>query len=570
MPGYKAIGQVGLGGFLYAAAAKLISKVSNYIETDTPAPTLAARYHFGDSAPLSLPDTVLLTPSMSQNVTATITPPLTLSPPWTIILTLWSALKTIVNFAMEQCDELITELVVHLLFVLAMAFFGSYIDKWLMRVLGHPKATILDDDSLSMWIQLLDTLAEKVQDRFNNVQAAIANLIDGITQAITDLCTELVQAENTITGLERELADARDKDQEQINNHLADSRQRIKDLEAEQADLSTKHNDALRDGQTKLKEADEKFNRLEKMFKKANNKIEELEAHLKSKDKVWEAKQADLSTKHDKALKDSQTKLKKAGEQSDILEKNLSEANDKIEELEVRVKSMDNHDSGPADDGHTETEDKKLILKLTIQRNHWQAQLEQYKTDTDEKIEKAVETAKKNADKAAERRQEIANVRAADEIKQLKAALETKEMEFDQAKKQSAEEITALKEALAKKKEEDDKPAPSFNPAATVFMPSPEPPTHSTLPSSPHTSIPATPFSPSPSAASFSPSPSPNPTTLYQQPPIKKGPMPEHARQNLDEINRKLREKKDQVMMGKPVEDAELKPLSEEELGKSM
>ena len=278
----------------------------------------------------------------------------------------------------------------------------------------------------------------------------------------------------------------------------------------------------------------------------------------------------ELSTKHDDALKDSQMKLKEAGEQFDRLEKDLSEALDKIKELGAHLQFMDNDRGEPADDGHTETEeDNKRIRKLKAQCKYWQSQLEQNKADTTQRIEKALATAKENSDKAAERRQEIVNVRAADEIKQLKVALEKKEDEFNLVKKQSANEITALKEALAKKKE-DDKPASSFNPAATVFMPSPAISSHSTLPSSPHTSIPATPFSPSPCATPLPPSPSPYPPALYQQTPIKKEPMAEHARQNLAEINRRLREKKDQEMMGKSAEDAEPKPLSEEELGKSM
>ena len=308
------------------------------------------------------------------------------------------------------------------------------------------------------------------------------------------------------------MTDARDKMQEQANNYLADSRLRIKE---------------------------------------------------------WEAEQADLSTKHDDALKDSQTKLKEASEQSDRLDKKLSDANDKIKKLEGHLQYME-HDRGePANDGHTETEeDNKRILKLKAQCKYWQTQLEQNKADTTARISKALATAKENSDKAAERRKEIADVQVG-EIKQLKVALEKKEDEFNLVKKQSADEISALKEALAKKKE-DDRPASSFNPAATVFTPSPATSSHPTLPSSPHTSVPATPFSPSPSAASFSPSPSPNPTTIHQQTPIKKEPMPEHARRNLAEINRGLNEKRRREMMGKSAEDTKAKPLSEEELGKSM
>ena len=62
-----------------------------------------------------------------------------------MILSLWSTLQTVVHFQMEQCGELIAELAVYLLFVMAMAYFGKYVDLWLMRVLGHPKPTTVDD-----------------------------------------------------------------------------------------------------------------------------------------------------------------------------------------------------------------------------------------------------------------------------------------------------------------------------------------------------------------------------------------------------------------------------------------
>ena len=398
-----------------------------------------------------------------------------------------------------------------------------------MKVLSHPKSTTVDDrineevptDSSYMWITRatirgLHTLADRIQDRIDNLQAAIANIIDGATQAITDLCTELGQAKKTITSLERQLrdmTDARDKIQEQADLYLADSRQRIKQWETEQAKLCTIYDDAINDSQTKLKEAGEKFDKLEKQLREAADKITELESHLQRMDK----------------------------------------------------------DRGePADDGHTEAEDdNKRILQLKVQSKYWQKQLKEHQEATTEKIQKAAATAKKNADIAAERREEIARADAESKIKMLKLDFERKEEEFTRAKNQSAGEITALKKALAKKKEDDER-ASSFNPVATVFTPSPANSSHSTLPPTPYTSIPATPFSPSPSAASFSPSPSPRPTTLYQQTPIKKEPMSEDARRNLAEINKRLRENKDRKMMGKSAEDAEPKPLSEEELSKSM
>ena len=533
MPGYKAIGQVGLGGFLYVAAAKLISKVSNYVETGAPVPERPARYTAGVSAPLpswSSSETVLLTPSIPHNVTATINPPSTLSPSWTMILSFWSTLQTIIHFLTEQCGELIAELAVQLLFVVAMAYLGNYVDQGLMKALGHPKPTTIDDrideeapaNSSSMWITLratiheLHSLADKIQDRINNLEAAMAYIIDGATQAIKDLCTELRHAKKTIASLEGDLNNmttARNQLFEQASSYLADSKHRI--LE-------------------------------------------------------WEAEREEMSTKHDDAMKDSQTKLKEAGEKFDRLEKKLSEAADKIAELEAHLQRMDKDRGQPTSDEHTETEDKKRILKLENQCKYWQKLLEQNKADNIEKVKKALGTAKANEDKAAERRQEIADVRAVAEIKQLKVALERKEEEFTLAKNQSADEIAALKEALAKKKKEDDEPASSFNPVATVFTPSPTISSHSTLRSNPQTPIPAAPFSPSPSAASFSPSPSPNPTTSYPHTPVEKEPMSEVARRNLDEINRKLAEERNRKFTGKPAKDAEAKPLSGEELGKYM
>ena len=79
-----------------------------------------------------------------------------------------------------------------------------YVDQALMKVLGHPKPTTVDDrideesptDSSSMWITKatirgLHTLADRIQDRIDNLQAAIVDIIDEATQAITDLFMEL-------------------------------------------------------------------------------------------------------------------------------------------------------------------------------------------------------------------------------------------------------------------------------------------------------------------------------------------------------------------------------------------
>lgn len=609
-------------------AEKIFSNISNYVETGTPAQEREPRYTPGDSAspsswsPL---ETVLSTPTISQNVTTTITPPSTLSPSWTMILSLWSILQNLVHFLTEQCGELIAELAVHLLFIIAMVYLGDYVDQVLIKVLGHQKPITMDDSideeaphhSSFMGItkgtiQLLDTLADKIQVRIDNLEAAIVILVDGANQGVTNLCADLVRANKTIIDLEgelRDMTDARNKIRAQAELDLAASRQSVRESEAEQAKLSAMH---------------------------------------------------------DKAMKDSQKKFKEAGENLDRLEKSLSEAAKKIAHLETQLKGKDNDSGKPTSDEHTETgDDKKRILQLETQCKSLRLMLEEHEADTTAKIEKVRETAKANNDKAAQRRKEIADVQV-NEIEKLKVALERKKEEFNLAQKQSADEITTLKEALAKKKE-DDKPASSFNPTATVSTPSPEISSHSILPSSPHASIAATPLSPSPSdtplppspspcpptprqqppierkeddkpASPFNPvatvftpspalakkkeeddertaslnpaatvfmpppaisnqstllstphasipatpffsspsttpvppSPSPHPPTLYQQTPVKKEAMPELARRNLDKLNEELYKKKVQKMMGKSAEDEEVKPLPEEEVGKSM
>ena len=551
-------------------ATKIFSKISNYAETGEPVPVLRSRYTPGGPAPTWSPsETVLPTP--------TITTPSALSPSGTMILSLWSILQNLVHFLTEQCGELIAELAVHLLFVMAMSYFGDCVDQWLMKVLGHLKPTMADDrideeaphNSSFMWITSatiheLDKLADKIQDRINNLEAAMVHITNGGTQRIKDLCAELVHAKKTITDLKEELrdmTDARNKMHDQAELYLAASRRGIRD---------------------------------------------------------WEAEKAKLSSIHDEEMKNCQSKIKEAGEILERLENSLSEAAKKIAHLETQLERKDNDSGKLTSNEHTETgDDKKHILKLEAQCKSLQSLLEQYKADATAKIDKARDTAKANYEKAAARRKEIADLQV-NEIKQLKA------------------EITALKEALAKK--EDDKPASSFNPAATVSTPSPAISSHSTLPSPPHASVSVAPLSPSPSDTPLPPSSSPRPTTPsqqtpiekkgddkpasylnpaatvfmpppaisnhstipstpqasihgtpfftspsttplhpspspylpppYQQTPIKKEEMPDRARQNLNKINKELHERKQRQMMGKSAEDAEEKPLTEEELGK--
>lgn len=69
---------------------------------------------------------------------------------------------------------------------------------------------------------------------------------------------------------------------------------------------------------------------------------------------------------------------------------------------------------------------KKRIVQLETQCKYWQTQLEQKKADTAERVKKALATAKANDDKAAQRWQEIAKVRAKSKISQLKIALDAR------------------------------------------------------------------------------------------------------------------------------------------------
>ncbi len=461
-----------------------------------------------------------------------------------MILSLWATAQAMFHFLTEQCGELVAELMVQLLFVIAIAYLGNSIDQGLRKILGHPKPPTVDDcideeapaNSLSIritraTIDLLHRLADRIQYRINNLEAIIANIIVEGKQAIRKVRTELDHAKKTITSLEGKLRDMindRDRTLEEARTKLESSAEKIQKLEADLEEFSIKHDDAMEDSQTKLEEADKKL---------------------------------------------------------DKLDKDLNEAVDKIAKLEADMQRMANDRDKAANDEHTAPDDtKKRIGKLEAQCKYWQSQLEENQTTTAEKIDKAVTTANNNAERARERLWEVAKANTDGETSKLKTVIEKKENELVAARNQSAHEIAALKEALAKKEEkenelvaarnqsahevaalkealvkkEDKESGSSFNPAAKEFTPHQEASSGSTRASTPHSPLPTTRFSTSPSYR----------TTQHQQTPVKKEELPEEARRNLDEINKRLSEQRMSKMMGKPAEDEEVKPLSGEELGK--
>ncbi len=598
MPGYKAIGQVGLGGFLYVTAAKLISKLSQYGESGAPVPERPARYApavLSTLSSYSSPETLLPIPNIAQNVTATITmsslsstDASTISPLWTMILSLWSLIQVMAQFLTEQCGEFIAELTVQLLLLVTIAFLGNHIDEVLRRILGHPESPTADEcvnqeapaNSTTMritkaTIHLLHELADRIQHRINNLEAKIANIIVEGGQAINNLCTELGHAKKTITGLERKLKetiDDRDRQLEEANTKSQSSIQKVQNLEAELEEIYIKYNDAVEDSQTTLEEAE-----------KGRNKVES----------------------------------------------ELSEASDKIAALETNLECMVHDRDKAASDRHTEAEiARKRIAQLEVQCKHWRNKLDESEATITQKIDKAVTTAKNNAEKVKARLLEVAKVGHDSEISKLKAELiaakdpsasdlaalkadlakkeemekkliaekdqsasevaglrealaekEEREKALIAAKNQSASEVAALKETLAKK--EDEESTPSFNPAAKEFTPHRGASSDSTLTSTPYTSLPATPLSPSPSplptipyqhtslpTTPFAPSPSPFPPAPYQQTPVKKQELRGEPRRVVDGINNKFAERSRRKMMGMPAEDEETKPLSKEELGK--
>ena len=578
MPGYKAIGQVGLGGFLYVTAAKLISKLSQYGESGAPVPERPARYTpavLSTLSSYSSPETLLPIPNIAQNATATITmsslsstDASTISPLWTMILSLWSLIQVMAQFLAEQCGDFIAELTVQLLLLVTIAFLRNHIDQVLRSILGHPESPTADEgvnqaapaNSTTIritkaTIHLLHDLADRIQHRINNLEAMIANIIVEGTQAINNLCTELSHAKMTITSLERKLRkmiDDRDRQLEEANTKFESSSQKVHNLEAELEEISTKHNNAVEDSQTKLEEAE-----------KGRNKAES----------------------------------------------ELSEATDKTVALEANLQCMVDDREKAANEGRTEAENAmKEITKLKAQRQYWESQCEKTKATTDDMIDKAVTTAKNNAEKAKQRLLEIAKAGTHSEISKLQTANEKLEKELIAAKDQSAREIATLKEIVAKKEEtekdliavkdqsareiatlkaalakktEDEESASAFNPAAKEFTPSRGGSSGSTLTSTPYTSLPATPFpqSPSPYPAApyqqaslpttpFAPSLSPLPPTPHQHTPMKKQKLEGEPARNLKEVNERIAERSRRTMMGMPAEDEEMKPLSAEELGK--
>ncbi|KAK0507514.1 hypothetical protein JMJ35_010037 [Cladonia borealis] len=195
MPTFRAIGQIGLGGFLYVTAQKLINKLSQYGESAIPLPERPARYKPAVLSTLSAyssSETMLPIPNLPQNTTATMTmsshsltaSPST-SPLWTMILSLWSPVQVTANFLTEHCGELVTDLTVQLLFYITMAYLGHHIDQALTRLLGHPRSTTADEYTgreapitpftriTKATIQELHELADKIQHRINNLEATI-------------------------------------------------------------------------------------------------------------------------------------------------------------------------------------------------------------------------------------------------------------------------------------------------------------------------------------------------------------------------------------------------------------
>ena len=560
------------------AAAKLISKVSQYGGTGTPVPERPARYTPAVLSALSTyptPQTLLPMPNLAQNATATITmsrlpstDQSTLSPLWTVFLSLWSILQVIIHFLTEQCGELIAELTVQLLFVMAIAYFGNNIDQALRIILGHPKSPTPDErvddkaptNSSTMQItratiRVLHKLADKIQYRINNLEAMITNIIVEGKQAINNVRTELGHAKKTITSLEgklRDMIEDRDRKLEEVDTRLKSSIQKVQELEADLEEISTKHGHAMEDSQTKLEEADKKLNKSEY---------------------------------------------------------DLSEAADKIATLETNLQCMVDDRDKTANEGRTEAENAvKEITKLKAQRKYWESQFNEREATTNDMIDRAVATANNNAERAKKRLLEIAKAGTHSEISELKTAHEKMEKKLIAAKDQSAREIATLKEALAKKEElekdliaaksqsvsevatleaalakktEDEESASAFNPAAKEFTPSRGGSSDSTLTFTPYTSLPATPFPQSPSpyptapyqhtslpATPLGPSLSPLPPTPHQHTPFKKQKLEGEPARNLEEVNKRMAERSRRTMMGLPAEDEETTPLSAEELGK--
>ena len=516
MPSYKAIRSLGLGGLLFLAAEKLINTISHYGESGAPLPERPVRH--APAIITTLPSYSTTTLLSVANIPQNATIPVMMSTHaladssrtsqlWTIILSLWSLFQTTAHFLTEHCGELIAELTVQLLFVIAMYYLGDHLDRALTRLLCHPQSppadhrveqeTSLDPSYIRIHkatIRVLLELADKIQCRINNLEATIADIYDEGKHKIQSLWTELAQARKTINNLCTELSDAKktttalERKLEETTTQLQDSRSKAHNIQVELERISAEYRDAVEDGETKIEEAEKNFQQVER---------------------------------------------------------DLVEAAEKIAVLETNLECMVEEKEKAADERHTEAKTaQSRITQLQVQAKNWENQLNDSKATTADKIEKAVQIAKKNAETVTERKLEMARVGTEAEIIELKA------------------KIAAFGGASTTKK-----PAQSFNPTAGEFTP--------------QTSLPATPFPPSPSplpptsyqqtslAAAPSPqSPSPLTRAPHQLPTVQKQPLTGEPKRVVDNLNAMLREQSRRTLIGLPAEDEEAEPLSAEELSK--
>ena len=442
---------------------------------------------------------------------------------WTMILSLWSLFQATAHFLTEHYSELIADLTVQLVFCVAVYYLGDHLDRALTRLLRHPQSPpgVEQETSLNpaytsihkATIRVLLELADKIQCRIHNLEATITNIYDEGKHKIHNLWTELAQARKTINDLCTELGDAKktntalERKLEETTTQLQDSRSNAHDIQVELERISAEYRDAMEEGETKIEEAEKNIQKFERDLVEAGEKIAALETNLEC-----------MAEDQEKAAKDKHTKAQNVQSQ---------------------------------------------ITQLQIQRKYWEDKYNDSEATTADKIEKAVQIAKKNAETVTERKLEMARVGTEAEIIELKA------------------KIAALSTTK--------KPAQSFNPTAEDFTP--------------QTSLPATPFPPSPSplpstsyqqtilpAAPFPPSPSPLPPTSYQQtflaaapspqspspltraphqlPTFQKQPLTGEPKRVVDGINAKLNEEKRRIMIGLPVKGEETVPLSAEEVGK--
>ena len=510
MPSYKAIRSLGLGGLLFLAAEKVINTISHYGENAAPIPERPARYTPAVLPTLSshLSSTLLPVPNMPQNATTSVmmsTQSLAdsskTSQLWTMILSLWSLFQATAHFLTEHYSELIADLTVQLVFCVAVYYLGDHLDRALTRLLRHPQSppgveqeTSLNPAYISIHkatIRVLLDLADKIQCRIHNLEAIIANIYDEGKHKIHNLWTELAQARKTINDLCTELGDAKKTNTalkrklEETTTQLQDSRSKAHDIEVELERISAEYRDAVEDSETKIEEAEKNFQNVERELVEAAEKIAVLQTNLEC-----------MVEQHEKAAKDKQTEAKTA---------------------------------------------QNRITQLQVQAKNWENQFNDSEATTADKIEKAVQIAKKNAETVTERKLEMARVGTEAEIIELKA------------------KIAALSTTK--------KPAQSFNPTAEDFTP--------------QISLPTTPFPPSPSplpptshqqtippAAPSPQSPSPSTRAPHQLPTFQKQPLTGEPKRVVDGINAKLNEEKRRKMIGLPIKGEETAPLSAEEVGK--